>query len=250
MNAGPSPIALAAPRRGRREAALFAAGLAVWALAWLSMQPASSLLAQALPAGTPPRLASAVEFFAYEVPKVLLLLVLVVFGIGVVRTFFSPERTRRLLAGRRESVGNVLAAALGVVTPFCSCSAVPLFLGFVEAGVPLGVTFSFLISAPMVNEVALVLLFGLFGWKVAALYLVTGLSVALVAGWTLGRLHLERHLEDWVLEAIPGSAAPGSAAPPVEEAPSFADRLATGRGAVRELCDLIRRAKGIPPPRL
>ena len=113
------------------------------------------------------RLGSAVSFFIFEAPKVLLLLVLVVYGVGVVRSFFTPERTRNLLAGRRESVGNVLASMLGIVTPFCSCSAVPLFLGFVTTGVPLGVTFSFLIAAPMVNEVALVLLYGLFGWKVA-----------------------------------------------------------------------------------
>ncbi len=111
---------------------------------------------------------SAVEFFIYEAPKVLMLLTVVVFGVGIVRSFFTPERTRRILAGRREAAGNVLASLLGVVTPFCSCSAVPLFIGFVTTGVPLGVTFSFLISAPMVNEVALVLLFGLFGWKVAA----------------------------------------------------------------------------------
>ena len=150
------------------------------------------------PRGNPVAPGERVAFFLYEAPKVLLLLVLVVFGVGIVRSFFTPERTRALLAGKRESVGNVLAAVLGVVTPFCSCSAVPLFIGFVEAGVPLGVTFSFLISAPMVNEVALVLLFGLFGWKVAALYLGTGLVIAIVAGWVLGRLRLERYVEDWV----------------------------------------------------
>ncbi len=213
-----------------REVVVLVAGLAVWLLAWFAMQPFALLLAKALPAATPPHLANAIAFFAYEVPKVLLLLVLVVFVVGVIRTWFSPERTRRLLAGRRESVGNVLAAALGVVTPFCSCSAVPLFLGFVEAGVPLGVTFSFLISAPMVNEVALVLLFGLFGWKVATLYLATGLLIAFVAGSVLGRLHLERHLEDWVTEAA-GGGTPAV----VEEAASFAERLATGRGAVHEI---------------
>jgi uncharacterized membrane protein YraQ (UPF0718 family) len=147
------------------------------------------------PAG---HLASAIEFFLFEAPKVLLLLLLVVFGVGVVRSFFTPERTRKILAGKRESAGNVLAAMLGVVTPFCSCSAVPLFLGFVTTGVPLGVTFSFLISAPMVNEIALVLLYGLFGWKVAAIYLSTGLLIAMVSGWIIGRLGMERHLEDWV----------------------------------------------------
>jgi uncharacterized membrane protein YraQ (UPF0718 family) len=150
--------------------------------------------------------ARAAEFFIYETPKVLMLLVLVVFAVGIVRSFFTPERTRAILQGRRESVGNVLAALLGIVTPFCSCSAVPLFIGFVTTGVPLGVTFSFLISAPMVNEVALVLLFGLFGWKVAALYLGTGLVIAIGAGWVIGRLKMERHVEDWVYATKAGAA--------------------------------------------
>ncbi|MBX3736543.1 MAG: permease [Candidatus Didemnitutus sp.] len=180
-----------------------------------------------LPEGAP--LAGAVEFFAFEVPKVLLLLVLVVFGVGVVRTYFTPERTRAILAGQRESVGNLLAALLGVVTPFCSCSAVPLFIGFVTAGVPLGVTFSFLIAAPMVNEIALVLLFGLFGWKVAALYLGTGLALAMVAGWIIGRLKLERWVEDWV-RAVPQGASAGGG-----EAVGFAERVAAGREAVRDI---------------
>ena len=145
-------------------------------------------------------LGSAVEFFLYDTPKVLMLLTLVVFGVGVLRSFITPELTRKLLAGRRESAGNVLAALLGVVTPFCSCSAVPLFIGFVTAGIPLGVTFSFLISAPMVNEIALVLLFGLLGWKIAAIYFVTGIVIAIVAGWIIGRLKLENYVEDWVRE--------------------------------------------------
>lgn len=144
-------------------------------------------------------LGDSVEFFLYDSPKVLMLLTLVVFGVGIIRSFFTPERTRRILAGKRESAGNVMAALLGIVTPFCSCSAVPLFIGFVSAGVPLGVTFSFLISAPMVNEIAVVLLYGLLGWKVAALYMAMGLTVAVVAGWVLGRLNLERYVEDWVL---------------------------------------------------
>ncbi len=143
-------------------------------------------------------LGEAVRFFAYDAPKVLMLLALVVFGVGLVRSFFTPERTRALLAGRRESVGNVLAALLGTVTPFCSCSAVPLFVGFVTAGIPLGVTFSFLVAAPMVNEIAVFLLYGLLGWKVAALYCVTGLAVAVVSGWTIGRMGMEAHMEDWV----------------------------------------------------
>jgi uncharacterized membrane protein YraQ (UPF0718 family) len=155
------------------------------------------------------RWASALEFFVYDTVKVLLLLTLVVFGVGVVRSFFSPERTRALLRGRRETTGNVMAASLGIVTPFCSCSAVPLFIGFVEAGIPLGVTFSFLIAAPMVNEIALVLLYGLFGWWVAALYLVTGLVIAIVAGWVIGHLGMERYIEEWVREVRMGEAATG-----------------------------------------
>lgn len=177
-------------------------------------------------------LGASVEFFVFEVPKVLMLLVLVVFGVGVVRTFFTPERTRRLLAGRRESAGNVLAALLGTVTPFCSCSAVPLFIGFVTAGVPLGVTFSFLISAPMVNEVALVLLFGMFGWKVAALYLGTGLLIAIVAGWMLGRLRLEKYVESWVYETGANANAPDGVEIPTA---TWGERLRAGVSAVREI---------------
>jgi len=170
---------------------------------------------------------AAVEFFVFETPKVLLLLTGVVFVVGVLRSYFTPERARRLLAGRREGAGNVLAAMFGVATPFCSCSAVPLFIGFVTAGVPLGVTFSFLISAPMVNEVALVLLFGMFGWKVAAIYLATGLGVAIIAGWTLGRLRLERHVEAWVWDI--------QSRPAAEASKRWADRIVDGRAAVREI---------------
>src|ERR1035437_1867287 len=171
---------------------------------------------------------SAVEFLVFEVPKVLLLLTAVVFAVGIVRSYFTPERTRRILAGTRESVGTVLAALLGVVTPFCSCSAVPLFLGFVTAGVPLGVTFSFLISAPMVNEVALVLLFGLFGWKVAVLYLGTGLLIAIFAGWILGRLHMEKHVEAWVYATKSGVAE-------TDEAQDWTSRISLGLEAVRDI---------------
>jgi uncharacterized protein len=152
-------------------------------------------------------LGEAVAFFLYDVPKVLMLLILVVFGVGLLRSFFTPEKTRAILAGKKESAGNVLAAGLGIATPFCTCSAIPLFIGFVEAGVPLGVTLSFLISAPMVNEIALVLLFGLFGWKVAALYLTTGLVIAIISGWVIGRLHMEKYIEDWVRE-IRANGAP------------------------------------------
>lgn len=174
-------------------------------------------------------LGAAVEFFIYDTPKVIMLLTLVVFGVGIIRSFFTPEKTRKILAGKRESAGNVLAALLGIVTPFCSCSAVPLFIGFVTTGVPLGVTFSFLISAPMVNEIALVLLYGLFGWKVAAIYLGTGLLIAMIAGWVIGRLNMERHLEDWVLQLqVNGSDM-------VEERLNWGDRIRMGLSSVKEI---------------
>lgn len=177
--------------------------LMVAALLWFGLYqtlvPVSEALVAALPVTRDSHLGAALQFFFYDAPKVLLLLTGVVFVMGVVNSYFTPERTRALLAGRKEGVANVMAAGLGIVTPFCSCSAVPLFIGFVQAGVPLGVTFSFLIAAPMVNEVALTLLFAMFGWKVALLYLGLGLLVAILAGWTIGRLKMEKHLEDWVL---------------------------------------------------
>jgi uncharacterized membrane protein YraQ (UPF0718 family) len=145
-------------------------------------------------------LGDAVSFFFLDIPKVFMLLILVIWGVGVLRSFFTPERTRAILAGKREILGDVLAALLGVVTPFCSCSAVPLFIGFVEAGIPIGVTFAFLISAPMVNEIALVLLFGLFGWRIALIYMAMGLLIAMVTGMIIGRLNMENQVEDWVYE--------------------------------------------------
>ena len=158
-----------------------------------------------------------------------MLLTLVVFAMGVVRSFFSPERTRAILAGKREGLGNVVAAGLGVFTPFCSCSAVPLFVGFVSAGVPLGVTFSFLIAAPMINEVALGLLFALLGWQVALTYLAFGLLIAIISGWVIGRLHLEGWLEEWVRNIRAGD---------IELLPdemSWVDRFEAGWGAVKEI---------------
>ncbi len=145
-------------------------------------------------------LAESISFFFLDVPKVFMLLVLVVFGVGILRSFFTPERTRGILAGKRELLGDIMAAGLGVVTPFCSCSAVPLFIGFVEAGIPIGVTFAFLISAPMVNEIALVLLFGLFGWRIALIYMSMGLLIAILTGIIIGRLNMEHQVEDWVYE--------------------------------------------------
>ena len=205
------------------------AGLAVWWLVYRSLAPAAAWLAYSLcglTQGT--RLGATVEFFVFESPKVLMLLALVVFGVGIVRSFFTPERTRRILSGKSESVGNILAALLGIATPFCSCSAVPLFIGFVTTGVPLGVTFSFLVSSPMVNEVALVLLFGLFGWKVAAIYLGTGLAIAILSGWIIGRLRMEKYVEDWVFQTHLGDAGP-------EAEPDWPARIRLGLDAVKDI---------------
>jgi len=209
---------------------LLTPGLIVWWLVYGMLPGVSRLLTyEVLGIAQGSHLGDSVEFLLYDTPKVLMLLTLVVFGVGIIRTFFTPERTRRVLAGRRESAGNVLAALLGIVTPFCSCSAVPLFIGFVTAGVPMGVTFSFLISAPMVNEIALVLLYGLLGWKVAALYLGTGLGVAMVAGWVLGKLNLEPYIEEWVMKI----RTDPSVLPPDNQ--TWSDRIEAGGVAVKDI---------------
>lgn len=160
---------------------------------WLGLEPGAHLT-------------EALHFFIEDTTKIFFLLVTIIFFVAIVRSFFLPECTKRFLGGKKLIVGHILAAALGVVTPFCSCSACPLFIGFVEAGIPLGVTFSFLISSPIVNEVALILLFGLFGWKIAAIYLFTGLAVAIVAGLIIGRLNMERFVMDYVWEIRMGQA--------------------------------------------
>ncbi|MTV48161.1 permease [Heliobacillus mobilis] len=145
-------------------------------------------------------LTEALHFFIYDVQKILFLLAVIIYAVSFIRSFFPPERTKKMLSHKREFIGNIVAALLGVVTPFCSCSAVPLFIGFVESGVPLGVTFSFLIASPMVNEVALVLLFGLFGWKIAAIYMGTGLAVAVAGGMMIGRAKMEDQVADYVYQ--------------------------------------------------
>jgi uncharacterized membrane protein YraQ (UPF0718 family) len=151
------------------------------------------------------RLGEALNFFIYDTIKIFLLLTVIIFVVAVIRSQFPPEKTKQILSHKREYIGNVLAALLGVVTPFCSCSAVPLFIGFVESGVPLGVTFSFLISSPMVNEVALILLYGLFGWKIAAVYIGSGLCIAIVAGFIIGRLKMEKYVQDYVWQMQVGN---------------------------------------------
>ncbi len=203
--------------------------LPVWVVVYMYLQPMVDWLVDDALQLSPSHLTESIRFFLFEVPKVMMLLTLIIFVVGIVRSYFSPEKTRDLLAKRSLFAGNVLASMLGVVTPFCSCSAIPLFLGFVEAGVPLGVTFSFLIAAPMVNEVAIVLLFGLFGWKVAVIYVVTGLLVAILAGWIIGKLKLEGWIQDWVFKV-------NAQLNPADEAKKlFSERIDSGVEAVRDI---------------
>lgn len=178
-------------------------------------------------------LTEAIRFFLYDTPKVLILLTVIVFIVGIIRSYFSPEKTRKALEGKPLFLGNIMAASLGIVTPFCTCSAIPLFIGFVESGIPLGVTFSFLVAAPMINEVALVLLFGLFGWKTALLYASTGWLIAIISGWVIGRLKVERFVEEWVYEVKTGDFQ-------IEEAKiTFSDRIQTGYTAVVDIVSKV-----------
>ena len=220
--------------RGAHVPVPLALGLAVgaWLAAWFVNLPAASWVAfEVLGLERGSHLGQAVGFFLYDVPKVLLLLTGIVWLVSFLRSFVSPDRVRRVLAGRGTVPGTAAAAGFGVITPFCSCSAVPLFIGFVEAGVPLGTTFAFLVASPMVNEVALVLLWGLFGPGVALAYMAAGLSVAIVAGLVIGRLGMERHVEDyvWSVRATGGIA---------EIRPTPDERV---REAWRSTVEIVRR---------
>ncbi len=231
-----SSLKAASDRIKVREILGFVTALTLWWIIYHNLHPLAQYLTYGL-FGLSERsqLAAALAFFIYDTPKVLMLLTIVVFGVGIINTFFTPQRTRRILAGKSESLGNVLAALLGVVTPFCSCSAIPLFIGFVTAGIPLGVTFSFLISAPMVNEVALVLLLGLLGWKVAAIYMGTGLLIAVGAGWIIGRLKMEHQIESWVAQIRADQ-------PDLDSMQlSWRDRVQAGREHVKEIVGKVWR---------
>lgn len=206
--------------------------LAIWAWVYSQLQGFADYIMSLTGIAADSHLGQTLNFFLFETPKVLMLLTLIVFVMGVIQTFVAPERTRQLLSGRRLGIGNVMAASLGIVTPFCSCSAVPLFIGFLQAGVPLGVTFSFLISAPMVNEVALGLLFGLFGWKIVVLYLGLGLTVAIVAGLIIGKLNMEKYLEDWV-QAI--QAQGGAVNAQLDHKQNWVERFQAGVHHLKEI---------------
>ena len=190
---------LPASRRG--EWLTVAASAAAWVAAyWVNGWLWDRLLYDALGMAPAARLTETIHFFLYDTIKIALLLVGIIFIITVLRSYMSIERTRALLGGKREGAGNVMAAGLGVVTPFCSCSAVPAFIGFVAAGVPIGVTLSFLIASPLVNEIAIGMLFSMFGWQIAALYIAAGLAIAIAAGWVLGRMGVQKWVEPFVFE--------------------------------------------------
>lgn len=204
--------------------------LPVWYVIYANLQPVTDWLVDSVLGMTKgSHLTEALRFFIFEFPKVLMLLVLIIFFVGILRSFFTAERTRKALEGKSTFVGNIMASMLGIVTPFCSCSAIPLFLGFVESGVPLGVTFSFLIAAPMINEVAVILLYGMFGWKVAAIYIGTGLAIAIIAGWIIGKLKLEHWVEEWVYATKLGEGD-GE-----DEKITFSQRITLGYHAVKEI---------------
>lgn len=208
--------------------------LPIWIVFYLNLTTIADFLVYDLfQLETGKHLTESIWFFIYEVPKVMLLLVLIVFAVGVIRSWFSPEKTRKALEGKSLFAGNVMASGLGILTPFCSCSAIPLFLGFVEAGIPLGVTFSFLIAAPLINEVALILLAGLFGWKVALIYVFTGLTIAIISGFVLEKLKLQRYVAEWVYNVK--SNQPGF----VEEKLTFNDRMNAGFDSVKEIVGKI-----------
>jgi uncharacterized membrane protein YraQ (UPF0718 family) len=218
---------------GGRSVVLSAAA-ATWVLAyWVNGWLWDRLLYDGLGMDAEVRWTETVHFFVYDSVKIALLLVGIIFVVTVLRSYMSVERTRAILGGRREGAGNVMAAGLGVVTPFCSCSAVPAFIGFVAAGVPIGVTLSFLIASPLVNEIAVGLLFTLFGWKIAALYVGAGLAVAIVGGWTLGRLGVQRWVEPFVFETRLGGQVIDSTA-----GLTFGERLQLG---VEEVGDILRK---------
>lgn len=204
--------------------------LPVWYIIYHNLQPVTNWLIDSVFGMTKgAHLTEAIRFFVFEFPKVMMLLTLIIFFVGIIRTYFTPERTRKALEGKKTFTGNVMASALGIVTPFCSCSAIPLFLGFVESGVPLGVTFSFLIASPMINEVAVVLLYGLFGWKVALIYVGTGLAIAIVAGYVIGLLKLEKWVEPWVYETHLGNSDEE------EEKITFGSRISLGYDAIKDI---------------
>jgi hypothetical protein len=223
---------LPANHSDRRAFLMVAVVAVVWWIAYNNLQPLADGLTYGLLGLSPQTpLGTALNFFVYDVPKLLLLLGGMIFIITVLQTFVDTHRVRALVEKRGEGVGNVMASMFGALTPFCSCSSVPLFIGFVQAGIPLGITFSFLITSPIMNEVAFVMLWGLFGWEIAVLYLISGVTIGVVAGLVLGRLKLERYVEPFVYEVKSKGNAPAMAG----EKLSWTERFERGAEGAREI---------------
>ncbi len=205
----------------------------LWFIAYNNLQPIADWITYTvLNFNHESRLGESLNFFIYDVPKILLLLSGMIFLITLVQTFIDTNKVREVVEKRGEGVGNLMASVFGAITPFCSCSSVPLFIGFVQAGIPLGITFSFLITSPIMNEVAFVLLLGLFGWEVALLYLASGITIGVVAGLILGRMNLENHVEDFVYAIKAKGHQPGSA---IEEKLTWQERFQQASESTREI---------------
>ncbi|GAB5493990.1 MAG: permease [Phototrophicaceae bacterium] len=218
---------------GKQVFVIFGMLAIVWVILYNNLQAIANWLTYSLlQFSHESPLGESLNFFIYDVPKILLLLSGMIFLITLVQTFIDTNKVRAIVENRGEGVGNVMASLFGAITPFCSCSSVPLFIGFVQAGIPLGITFSFLITSPLMNEVAFVLLLGLFGWKVALLYLVSGITIGVVAGLILGRMNLEGDVEDFVY-AIKAKGNPASVV--MEEKLTWKDRFSQASDSTREI---------------
>jgi len=210
---------------------MLAVSTVAWFVAYNIIQPVANWLAYgllSLPQGS--HLGESLAFFFYDVPKILLLLSGMIFLISLLQTFINTQKVRVMVEKRGEGIGNIMAAIFGAITPFCSCSSVPLFIGFVQAGIPMGITFSFLITSPLMNEVAFVLLIGLFGWKIATLYLLSGITIGTLSGLILGRMKLERYVEEFVFEIKPQSSEPI-----LEEKFTWSERVSRAVESMREI---------------
>ena len=228
-----APPQTSATTSTRRDLATLLGGAALWALLYFANRPLwDGVIGGLVGLDLEGRLGHAVHFFFYDTVKILLLVGGLIYAIGLLRSQISPERVRSALAGRRAITGYLVAAAFGAITPFCSCSSVPLFIGFVAAGVPIGVTLTFLITSPLINQVGVVMLLGMFGWRVPALYVVTGMTMAVIAGLLLSRLDLDRWVEPFVFDTPVGQVAASDAKP------TLGDRMAAARA---ETLDILRK---------
>jgi uncharacterized protein len=222
------------PTREDQRSFMIVGVLAIlWLIAYNNLQPIADWITYGLlNLSRESQLGESINFFIYDAPKILLLLAGMIFMISLLQTFIDTQRVRAAVEKRGEGVGNLMAAIFGAITPFCSCSSVPLFIGFVQAGIPLGITFSFLITSPIMNEIAFVMLLGLFGWQVALLYLVSGIMIGVVAGLILGRMRLENHVEGFVYAIKAQGYQPGSI---IEERPTWRERFQQAAESTREI---------------